>query len=242
MLARYVKSGMVVMAVVLAASGAYAEDQAPKNGGSAVVGVAPPVATPVPLTTPPSASAPATTPAPSATSVQPARPAAVGIEPPPGYLIGADDILNVVFWREKEMSADVVVRPDGRITLPLISDVQASGLTPEQLRARIHEQASKYIEDPSVTVVVKQINSRRVFVTGLVGKPGAYPLSNPTTVLQLLSMAGGVSEFADHKKIIVLRHDNGKQTALKFNYRDVMRGKNLQQNVLLEPGDTVVVP
>ena len=229
------------MVAVLAACAVYAQDQAPNNGGSAAVGVAPPVATPVPLTTPPPATAPATAPAPSATSVQPARPA-VGIEPPPGYLIGADDILNVVFWREKEMSADVVVRPDGRITLPLISDVQASGLTPEQLRARIHEQASKYIEDPSVTVVVKQINSRRVFVTGLVGKPGAYPLSNPTTVLQLLSMAGGVSDFADYKKIIVLRNENGTQKALKFNYKDVIRGKNLQQNVLLEPGDTVVVP
>ena len=230
------------MVAVLAASAVYAQDQAPNNGGSAAVGVAPPVATPVPLTTPPPATAPPAAPAPSATSVQPARPAAVGIEPPPGYLLGADDILNVVFWREKEMSADVVVRPDGRITLPLISDVQASGLTPEQLRARIHEQASKYIEDPSVTVVVKQINSRRVFVTGLVGKPGAYPLSNPTTVLQLLSMAGGVSEFADYKKIIVLRNENGTQKALKFNYKDVTRGKNLQQNVLLEPGDTVVVP
>ena len=140
------------------------------------------------------------------------------------------------------MSADVVVRPDGRITLPLISDVQASGLTPEQLRARIHEQASTYIEDPSVTVVVKQINSRRVFVTGLVSKPGAYPLSNPTTVLQLLSMAGGISEYADQKKIIVLRNENGTQKALTFNYKDVTRGKNLQQNILLEPGDTVVVP
>jgi polysaccharide export outer membrane protein len=231
------------MAIVLAASGAYGQDQAPQNGGSAAVGVAPPAATAVPLTTPPPATAPATAPAPSATAVQPAtRPAVVGIEPPPGYLIGADDILNVVFWREKEMSTDVVVRPDGRITLPLISDVHASGLTPEQLRARIHEEASKYIQDPSVTVVVKQINSRRVFVTGLVGKPGAYPLSNPTTVLQLLSMAGGISEFADQKKIIVLRNENGQQKALKFNYKDVTRGRNLQQNVLLEPGDTVVVP
>jgi polysaccharide export outer membrane protein len=242
MVARYAKTGIVVVVAVLAASAAYPQDQAPNTGGNAAVGVAPPVATPAPLTAPPPAAVPATTPAPSATPVQPARPAAAGIEPPPGYLIGADDILNVVFWREKEMSADVVVRPDGRITLPLISDVQASGLTPEQLRARIHEEASKYIEDPSVTVVVKQINSRRVFVTGMVGKPGAYPLSNPTTVLQLLSMAGGVSEFADHKKIIVLRNENGTQKAMKFNYRDVTRGKNLQQNVLLQPGDTVVVP
>lgn len=179
-------------------------------------------------------------PAPAATAVASVAPARVDV--PSDYTIGPDDILSIVFWRDKDMSADVVVRPDGRITLPLVSDVQAGGLTPELLRDRIREQAAKFIEDPNVTVVVKQINSRRVYVTGQVGKPGAYPLSNPTTVLQLLSMAGGVSEFADYKKIVVMRTEDGKQRALKFNYRDVTRGKNLQQNILLKPGDTVVVP
>ena len=240
--------GLTVVMGLLVAGAAHAQEPAAENGAGAVVGVAPPVqgGDPTGLTPPPAAptQAPAqpapqtvVTPTPATAPTVPA-----GITPPPDYVIGADDIINVVFWRDEEMSSDVVVRPDGRITLPLINDVQAGGLTPEQLRAGIHKEASKFIEDPRVSVVVKQINSRRVFVTGLVGKPGAYPLSNPTTVLQLLSMAGGISEFADQKKIVVMRTEGGTQKALKFNYKDVIRGKNLQQNILLQPGDTVVVP
>jgi polysaccharide export outer membrane protein len=150
--------------------------------------------------------------------------------------------LSVVFWRDKDMSADVVVRPDGRVTLPLVSDVMAAGLTPEQLRDRIREEAAKYVEDPNVTVVVKQINSRKVFISGMVGRPGAYALSGAITVLQMLTMAGGVNEFADDSKIIIMRSENGKQRALKFNLKDVKKGKNLQQNIELKPGDTIVVP
>jgi polysaccharide export outer membrane protein len=181
---------------------------------------------------------------PPVTAARPAPPPAIptGVAVPANYTIGPDDILSIVFWRDKDMSADVVVRPDGRITLPLISDVQAGGLTPELLRDSIREQATKFVEDPTVTVVVKQINSRRVYVTGMVGKPGAYPISNPTTVLQLLSMAGGVNEFANAKKIMVMRNENGQQKAYKFNYKDVVKGQNLKQNILLQPGDTVVVP
>ena len=161
---------------------------------------------------------------------------------PPGYLIGADDILWVVFWRDKEMTAEVVVRPDGKISLPLINDVQAAGLTPEQLRTQLTEAAGKLIEDPNVTVVVKTINSRKVFVTGQVGKPGPYPLSAPTTVLQLLATAGGVLEYADSKEIRIMRTEDGKQVSHKFNYKDVIKGKNLKQNIELKPGDTVIVP
>jgi polysaccharide export outer membrane protein len=201
--------------------------------------------------TPPAGQTPQSTPPPApetgSATVSPkpagtAPAAAPALVVPPDYVIGADDILRVEFWRDKEMSTDVVVRPDGRITLPLLNDVRAGGLTPEQLRLSVRDLAAKYIEAPNVSVVVKQINSRRVFVMGQVGKPGAYPLSNPTTVLQLLSMAGGVSEFADAKKIVIMRIEAGKQQALKFNYRDVTKGKNLQQNILLKPGDTVVVP
>ena len=170
----------------------------------------------------------------------PALPA--GMTPPPGYVIGPDDQLSVVYWREKDMSADVVVRPDGLISLPLLNDVQASGLTPEQLRASITKGATKFVEEPTVSVVVKAINSRRVFITGQVGKPGPYPLGAPTTVLQLITIAGGVAEYADKGKIIVLRNENGKQTTFKFNYADVTKGKNLAQNIELKPGDTVVVP
>jgi polysaccharide export outer membrane protein len=187
----------------------------------------PPVAAP-----PPSAPAPAST----------APPAAAGVEVPSDYKIGPDDILSVVFWRDKEMTSDVVVRPDGRITLPLVNDVIAMGLTPEELRARIHADAAKLIEEPYVTVVVKQINSRKVYVTGMVPKPGAYPLSGRVTVLQMLSMAGGVGEFADEKKIVIMRTEDGQQKAIRFNLRDVKKGKNLQQNIELKPGDTIVVP
>jgi polysaccharide export outer membrane protein len=187
----------------------------------------------------------AQTPAPTAPPVAapPATaPAAAAIEVPVGYTIGPDDVLNVMFWRDKEMSADVVVRPDGRITLPLVNDVVAVGLTPEQLRDRIKEEASKYVEDPSVTVIVRQINSRRVFITGMVGKPGAYPMTRAVTVLQLISLAGGLNEYADTKNIMVMRTENGQQVALKFNYNDVRKGKNLKQNIELRSGDTVVVP
>jgi polysaccharide export outer membrane protein len=165
-----------------------------------------------------------------------------GVPLPTDYVIGPDDVLTVVFWRDKDMTTDVVVRSDGRITLPLVNDLSAGGLTPEQLRVAITQSASKYIEDPTVSVVVKQINSRKVFITGQVGKPGAYSLGGPMTVLQLISLAGGLNEFAKQKDIVITRQDGGRQTTLKFNYRDVLKGKNLQQNVELKVGDTVLVP
>ncbi len=165
-----------------------------------------------------------------------------GITPPVDYVIGADDQLAIIFWREQEMSAEVAVRPDGKISLPLINDIQASGLTPEQLRVSIAEAATKFIEAPTVTVVVKAINSRRVFITGQIGKPGPYPLTAPTTVLQLLALAGGVAEYSKSENIQVMRTENGKTANYRFNYRDVIKGKKLEQNVLLKPGDTVIVP
>jgi polysaccharide biosynthesis/export protein len=164
------------------------------------------------------------------------------IAPPPEYVIGPNDTLSVLFWRDKDMSADVVVRPDGNITLPLLNDIRAAGLTPEQLRERILAEARRYIEDPSPTVVVKEINSRKVFITGLVEKPGPYSIAAPMTVLQLIAIAGGLKEFADDKKILVMRTDNGRQFAYTFDYRELLKGKNLRQNIELKPGDTVVVP
>jgi polysaccharide biosynthesis/export protein len=170
----------------------------------------------------------------------PATPA--GVSAPADYVIGPDDVLSVIFWREKDMSAEVTVRPDGQITLPLINDVEASGLTPEELRLRVTELASKYVEDPTVAVVVKAINSRRVFITGNVAKPGVYPLTSPLTVVQLITIAGGVLEYAKEREIRVMRIENGRTVAYRFNYRDVSRGRNLRQNIELKPGDTVVVP
>jgi polysaccharide export outer membrane protein len=164
------------------------------------------------------------------------------IVPPPGYVIGAEDVLAVLFWREKELSGDVAVRPDGKITLPLINDIQAAGLTPDELRDRVNKMASQFVEDPNATVLVRAINSRKVFITGQVAKPGAYPLGGPTTVLQLIAMAGGVAEYADSENIAIMRTENGRPQALRFNYKDVSKRKNLAQNIELKPGDTIVVP
>jgi len=120
--------------------------------------------------------------------------------------------------------------------------VQAAGLTPEQLRGVITEGAARYVADPNVTIVVRQINSRKVFLVGQVQKPGPYPLTGPTTVLQLISLAGGLLDYADEKNILVMRTENGREMALRFNYKEVLKGRNLKQNVELKPGDTVVVP
>jgi polysaccharide export outer membrane protein len=161
---------------------------------------------------------------------------------PPSYVIGPDDSLAILFWSEKELSGDVIVRPDGKISLPLLNEIQAAGLTPEQLRASLTRAAQKYVEDGTVTVVVKAINSRRVFITGQVTKPGAYPLPGPMTVLQLIAIAGGLVEYADAKNISVIRTENGTSLSYPFNFNDVRNRKNVEQNIELKPGDTVIVP
>lgn len=180
-------------------------------------------------------------PAPSA-AAPPAvvRPADLAV--PGNYVIGTDDLLGIVYWRDKEMSTDARVRPDGRISIPLINELQAAGLTPEQLQQKIVEESKKYIEDASVTIVVREIHSLRVFITGEVNKPGPYPITSATTVMQLISLAGGLREYANAKNIMIMRKEGDKQTSLKFNYKEVAAGKNLKQNVELRAGDTVVVP
>jgi len=186
------------------------------------------------------AQAPATQPPPAAAAAAAPRPTDPPI--PPGYVIGTDDVLSIVYWKDKDMSADAQVRPDGKIALPLINEVTAAGLTPDQLRQKLTEESKKYMEDANITVVVRQINSRRVFITGEVNKPGPYPLTARTSVIQLIAMAGGLREYANSKKIIIMRTENGRPISLPFNYRDVTAGKHLEQNVELKPGDTVVVP
>jgi polysaccharide export outer membrane protein len=190
-------------------------------------------------------AAPATAqiPTPTGAPTQPQAPvAAPGVQVPGEYVIGPEDVLGINFWRDTDMTGDVTVRPDGRITLPLIGDITAAGLTPEQLKSEITKAASKLIEDPSVTVIVRAINSRKVFITGQVATPNAYPLTRDLTVMQLITLAGGLTEFADKKNITVLRTENGQQRVFKFNYNDVSKGKGLSQNIILKPGDTVVVP
>lgn len=189
----------------------------------------------------PRPAAPAPGPAGQPGTPSPGTPPA-GVTPPPGYVIGPDDVLTIVFWRDKDLSGDVIVRPDGLISVPLINEVMAAGQTPDQLRVKLEQLASKYIEEPNAVVVVKQINSRKVFITGMVNKIGAYPLTGPTSVLQLITMAGGLQDFADQENIVVVRTENGRQVPYRFNYKDVVKRRRLQQNIQLQPGDTVVVP
>ena len=173
------------------------------------------------------------------------RPASGGTVPaklPPGYVIGVDDHLAISFWREKDLSADVVVRPDGRISLPLLNEVEAAGLTPEQLRGRIQQVAESLVEDANATVVVKEIHSRRAFITGNVEKPGMYPLNVPMTVMQLIASAGGLREFVAGKNIVILRREGDREIRFPFDYRAVVSGRRLSQNIELRPGDTVIVP
>ena len=173
----------------------------------------------------------------------PPSPSANRVVPPAGYVIGPDDVLGIVFWREKDLSAEVVVRPDGFITLPLLEDIKVTGMTPAELKEKVRAEASKLVTDSSVTVIVKQINSRKVFITGHVARPGAYPLTAPMTVLQLIALSGGLLEFADRRKIRVMRVDrlSGAETHL-VNYKQLAHGEDLRQNIELKPGDTVIVP
>ena len=158
------------------------------------------------------------------------------------YHVGPGDVIIVSVWREPEASSAVVIRPDGKISLPLVNDLSVDGKTPMEVQKIIAERLSPFIKTPNVTVTVKEINSKKVFVLGEVNRAGAYQITQPTTVLQILTEAAGLRPFAKQKAIYVLRTENGKQTKLPFNYKDVVQGKKIEQNVLLRPGDTVVVP
>ena len=160
----------------------------------------------------------------------------------PNYVIGAQDVLDINVWKEAELTRSVPVRPDGKISLPLLNDVQAAGLTPSQLSAQITTSLNRFLTNPQVTIIVSQINSQRVYILGEVGHAGTYALLPGMTVLQALSNAGGLSAFANAKKIYVLRKENGKQQKLFFNYKDVVEGKQSGQDIELKPSDTIVVP
>ena len=178
--------------------------------------------------TPPPATSAATVPA--------------GVTVPKGYVIGLDDQLTLRFWGDTQMSVEnVVVRPDGKISVPLLNDVQAEGLTPEQLKAALEKAASKFIAEPAATVIVQEIRSRKVFVLGQVAKQGPVTLNTDMTVLQVLSMTGGLLEYADKNDIVIIRRENGRERRFKFNFNDVVKGKNVQQDIALQPGDTIYV-
>jgi len=159
----------------------------------------------------------------------------------PKFVIGVGDVLGITFWREQALSGDVVVRPDGKISLPLLNDVQAAGFTPEQLSQALAVAAVKFVDEPDVAVIVKEIRSRKVFLVGQVATPGMVPLTGDMNVLQLIAVGGGLLEYADRKDIVVIRTANRQEMRFKFNYDDVLNGKNRKQNILLQPGDTVVV-
>jgi polysaccharide export outer membrane protein len=160
----------------------------------------------------------------------------------PNYVIGAQDVLDVSVWKEPEVSRIVPVRPDGKISLPLLNDVQAAGLTPAQLAQEITTGLKKYVTSPQVTVIVTTINSQRVYIIGEVIRPGAFPMLPGMTVVQALSSAGGFTQFAKTKSIFIRRIENGKEVKYQFNYKDVISGKRPEEDIPLRAGDTIVVP
>ena len=158
------------------------------------------------------------------------------------YQIGPEDILDISVWREKDLQREVIVRPDGWLTFPLVGNVEAAGRTPQQLESEIRQRLRKFIPDPVVTVSVKKIQGLKIFVTGRVGKPGEYMVGRYVDVLQALTLAGGLTPFAKEDKIKILRKQGGKEVVISFDYSEVKKGKRLEQNITLRSGDVIVVP
>ena len=170
----------------------------------------------------------------------------VGVTPPgvnlPAYHLQPGDIMTVSVWKETELQSDVLIRPDGGFSFPLAGDVEAVGKTVEEIRAVLVDRLKRFIPNPVVTVAVKQIGGNRIYVVGRVNHAGDFPLSSPLDVMQAIALAGGATPYAAINDIVILRRQNGQQQAIHFHYSDVARGRDLSQNVLLQGGDTVVVP
>jgi polysaccharide export outer membrane protein len=160
----------------------------------------------------------------------------------PNYVIGPDDELIISVWKEPDISRSVPVRPDGKISLALLNDVQATGRTPMQLGADITEKLKNFISEPQVTVIVTKINSQRIFVVGEVPRTGSFTLLPNMTAVDAISSAGGFTPFAKRTKIYILRKENGKTTSIPFNYKEVVKNRRSDQDVVLKPGDRIVVP
>ena len=158
------------------------------------------------------------------------------------FVIGNDDVLAINVWKEPDISRSIPVRSDGKISLPLVGEVQAAGLTPLKLEKDIAEKLKNYISEPEVTVMVQQVNSQKFNILGQVTKPGSYGIANSPTVLDAIALAGGFRDFAKKKSIYVLRHSGNGEVRLPFNYKEVSEGKNMGQNIKLQPGDTIIVP
>lgn len=161
----------------------------------------------------------------------------------PDYILGTEDMLAISVWREPEISRTVPVRPDGKVSLPLIGEIQAKGLTPKQLQANLTVALRSYLANPEVTVIVQEVRSQKFNILGEVARPGSYPLSKPTSVVDALAIAGGFRDFAKVKKIYILRvQPNGSPVKIPFNYKDVVERNRFEQNVALQPDDTIIVP
>jgi polysaccharide export outer membrane protein len=173
-----------------------------------------------------------------------ATPSATSADKPhdDSFVIGNDDVLAINVWKEPDISRSIPVRSDGKISLPLVGEVQAAGLTPLKLEKDIADKLKNYISEPEVTVMVQQVNSQKFNILGQVTKPGSYGIANSPTVLDAIALAGGFRDFAKKKSIYVLRHSASGESRLPFNYKDVSQGKNMEQNVKLQPGDTIIVP
>ncbi|MGH8592452.1 MAG: polysaccharide biosynthesis/export family protein [Gammaproteobacteria bacterium] len=165
-----------------------------------------------------------------------------GRTPPSDYGIGPEDLLEISVWREEDLQRQVLVRPDGKISFPLAGDIQAAGRTTEQVQQDIKQKLQRYIPDPVVTVTVVTVGGNKIYVIGQVNNPGAYVIGRYVDVLQALTVAGGLTPFASENKIKVLRREGDQEIVFPFEYADVKKGKNLEQNVILKGGDTVVVP
>ena len=168
--------------------------------------------------------------------------APTGSKAGPEYVIGPDDVLDVSVWKEPDLTRTLQVRPDGKISMPLLNDVQAAGYTANQLSQSISEKLKKFLTAPQVTVILTQINSQRVYVTGEVTRPGAYPVLPGMTILQAITSAGGLTQFANGKKIFLMRNENGIQAKYPFSYKDVLDGRRAEENLPVKAGDTIVVP
>lgn len=161
----------------------------------------------------------------------------------PDYILGTEDVLNISVWREPEISRTVPVRPDGKVSLPLVGEIQAKGLTPKQLQSNLTLALRSYLAHPEVTVIVQEVRSQKFNILGEVARPGSYPLSKPTTVVDALAIAGGFKDFAKVKKIYILREQaSGSPLKIPFNYKDVVERNRFEQNVELQPDDTIIVP
>jgi polysaccharide export outer membrane protein len=158
------------------------------------------------------------------------------------YVIGSEDVLYIHVWKEETLSKTVSVRSDGKISMPLIDEIQAAGLTPLQLKEILAQRLKEFLETPNVTVVVMEANSFKVYISGQIKSPGVYRLRSETTLAQIISIAGGLGEWANPSKIIIIRKENGKEKRFTINYKKIVKGEDLNSNILLKTGDTIIVP